>query len=94
MSTVSGQKALSLETQNKQQGADLTAQQEQIAEPDSKMEARRSAGNIAACNAQVSLQNSLVSACNAEAALYRQQAALDEAYADVCNYIINAPVRP
>jgi predicted dienelactone hydrolase len=88
MSTVSEQEALSVETQNKQQGADLTAKQEQIAELDSEMEAMRSAGNIAAYNAQVSLQNSLISAYNAEAALYRQQVALDEAYADVYNYII------
>jgi len=89
MSTLSEQKALSMETQAKPYVADMTAKQEQITRLESKMEVMRSTGNIAAYNAQVSPQNSLVSAYNAELSTYHQQVALEEAYAKVYNYIIS-----
>jgi hypothetical protein len=89
MSTLSQQKALSMETQDNALVADLNAKQAQIANLDSRMNALRSAGNFASYNGLVSVQNGEVAAYNAELANYRQQVALDKSYADVYNYIIS-----
>jgi hypothetical protein len=88
MSILSKQKALITETQVKPLFADLTGKHEQITGLDSQMDALRSAGNIAAYNAQVLSQNSLTSAYNTELNAYNQKVDLEKAYVDVYNYII------
>jgi hypothetical protein len=84
----SEQKARQLEPQIKSLEPGLTAEQDQIATLNARMQQLRSAGNIAGYNAQVSDQNTLVAEYNTQLASYRQLVAEYNDDAALHNYII------
>jgi len=66
----------------------LTAEQDQIADLESRMQQLRGAGDVAGYNAQVSDHNALVDQYNAQLASYRQLVADYDQDAALHNYII------
>jgi hypothetical protein len=67
----------------------LTAEQDQIAELEARMQQLRSAGNIAGYNSQVSEYNALVAGYNVQITSYQQLVAQYDQYAALHNYIIS-----
>ena len=66
----------------------LTAEQDQIAQLNARMQQLRNAGNIPGYNAQVSDHNTLVAEYNAQLASYQQLVSQYNQYAALHNYIV------
>ena len=87
--TRADQKATELAVQIESLNAELTAQTARISDLEAQMQQLKSAGNIAAYNAQVPVHNALVSEYNARLSTYRELVARYETYSSLHNYVLD-----
>ena len=87
--TRADQKATELATQIESLNTELTAKKAQISELETQMQQLKSAGNIAAYNAQVSTHNALVSEYNARLSTYRSFVSQFNTYSSLHNYVLD-----